>query len=325
MPAASASSTVAKSRDQRLLHGEHRVGVEVVAALDEHVRGDRDVAGRLDDEVHVRGPVGVALRGTQQCADRAVGGDRVVRRDDAAEPEAALVVGGEQAAAVAERLAAAGLDVVGALLVGLPDVDPRAGERVPSGEATVPSIRHGSPVPSESMCRRARAPGLATTWKGPSTVEAVASWACRAASIVSTSIDAPMHVGEQDELLTVLVALLADRGEELDALLPLGEAGAHLAQEAVQVAHEALHHLVQPGVGRVREARETASTESFSLKSIWWGLTGRDSARSSVVVRVVVGSSGSAAKRAATWWSGRTSTRRCRRSPRPRAGAAQSP
>ena len=43
------------------------------------------------------------------------------------------------------------------------------------------------------------------------------------------------HVGEQDELLALVVALLADRGEELDALEPFLLGELHVAREGVQV------------------------------------------------------------------------------------------
>src|SRR5579859_1626934 len=113
--------------DQVLLHREHRVGLDVGAAGHEDVRGQRAVPRRGGDEVDVRRAVRVALGRRQQRADRAVGRDRVVGRHDGAEPVGAVLIGGEQAAAVARRLHAGLLDVVKALVVSLPDVEYGAG------------------------------------------------------------------------------------------------------------------------------------------------------------------------------------------------------
>ena len=108
--------------DQLLLDREGGVGVEVGVAGDEDVRGDRPVALGLDPVVDVRRAHRVAAHGAQQLAARAVGGHRVAGRDDAAEPVGAVVVGGEQAAQVAQLLLRV-LAVVVAGVVGLPDVD----------------------------------------------------------------------------------------------------------------------------------------------------------------------------------------------------------
>jgi DNA-binding transcriptional LysR family regulator len=64
------------------------------------------------------------------------------------------------------------------------------------------------------------------------------------------------HVRQQDELLALVVALLAGGREVLDALEPLGLGELHLAREGVQVLHQAGHDLVQARIGRVGEARE---------------------------------------------------------------------
>jgi nucleotide-binding universal stress UspA family protein len=61
------------------------------------------------------------------------------------------------------------------------------------------------------------------------------------------------HVGQQDEFLPLVVALLAGAGEEVDALEPLGLGQLHLAREGVQVLHQAGHDLLQPRIGRVGE------------------------------------------------------------------------
>src|ERR1700722_1538728 len=79
--------------DQGLLDREYRVRLDVLAARHEDVRGQRSVAGGLDDEVDVRGAERVPAGRDKQLADRAVGRDRIVARDDGAEPELAVGVG----------------------------------------------------------------------------------------------------------------------------------------------------------------------------------------------------------------------------------------
>src|SRR5580704_14674329 len=66
--------------DQRLLDGEDRVRVDVLAAGHEDVRGQVAVAGRGDDEVDVRRAERVPPGRGEQLPDRAIGGNRVVRR-----------------------------------------------------------------------------------------------------------------------------------------------------------------------------------------------------------------------------------------------------
>jgi hypothetical protein len=133
--------------DQALLDAEHRIGVQVRAVGDEHVRGHRPVPGRGDDEVHVRRPVGMPAGGSQQLPDRTVVGDRVEARHDRAEPVPPLVVGGEQPAQVARRLDAGLLDVVKAVLVGLPDVHRRTVQRL--------AVRTGHPARHQARAARA--------------------------------------------------------------------------------------------------------------------------------------------------------------------------
>ena len=95
------------------------------------VRGEGPVAGGSHDEVDVRRAVRVPSGGVQQRADRPVGGDRVIARHHRAEPEGAICVRGEQAAAVGPGLPAGLLDIVEALVTGLPDVELGAGKGGP--------------------------------------------------------------------------------------------------------------------------------------------------------------------------------------------------
>jgi hypothetical protein len=61
------------------------------------------------------------------------------------------------------------------------------------------------------------------------------------------------HVGEQDELLALVVALLADGGHELDALEPFLLGELHLARECVQVLHRGGHDFLEALVLRLAE------------------------------------------------------------------------
>ena len=85
---------------------------------------ERLVAGRRDEEMHVRGTDGAALGGVHERADGTVDRDRIEFRHDRAEPEPAPFVGRQPGAqfrlsGVEFRL----LDVVQAFFVSLPDVD----------------------------------------------------------------------------------------------------------------------------------------------------------------------------------------------------------
>jgi hypothetical protein len=66
----------------------------------------------------------------------------------------------------------------------------------------------------------------------------------------------PQHVGEQDELLALVVAHFAGGGQELDALEPLFLGQVDLARERVQVLHQALHQLLEAGILDVLQARD---------------------------------------------------------------------
>ncbi|MCY1366597.1 hypothetical protein D9M69_535010 [compost metagenome] len=92
------------------------------------------------------------------------------------------------------------------------------------------------------------------------------------------------RVGQQDELLALVIALLAGGREEFNALHPLGLGQLHLARKGVQVLHQAGHDLLQARIGRVREARdhrlrdvvlvEVAHGWSPSSSSCWFFLRG---------------------------------------------------
>jgi hypothetical protein len=76
--------------------------------------------------------------------------------------------------------------------------------------------------------------GASGIWNGPSTVLGVAP-ATRRLLISSTSMLTPHGVGQQDELLALVVALLAGLGEEIDRREPFGAGRPHFADEGMQV------------------------------------------------------------------------------------------
>src|SRR5215218_5190191 len=253
--------------DQGLLDREHGVGVQVRAAGHEHVGGDREVAVGGDDEVDVGRPVGMAAGGRQEPAHRAVGGDRVGARGDRAEPEAAVAVAGEKAPAVPLRLGAGLLDVVEAVVVGLPDVDQGAGQ----GGAV-----QGADLAGDHA-------GLA----GGDQVDGVAQLAAGRGDHVERpehgrvgrhrrrpvvdGVDQhghPEHVREQDELLAGVVALLPGGGQEPDGPLPLLEGRLDLAHEPVQVPDQAAQDLPEPRIGRPSKLATTAGVAVSSVKSM---------------------------------------------------------
>src|SRR5258708_189737 len=109
--------------DERVLHREHRIGVEVGIALHEDVRDHLLVAGRGDDRVHVRRAHVVVAGRAHQIADRAVHGNAVELRLVALEGVFALCVCLD---AASQLEFAAGLQIVDAVGLRLPDVERRA-------------------------------------------------------------------------------------------------------------------------------------------------------------------------------------------------------
>ena len=80
--------------------------------------------------------------------------------------------------------------------------------------------------------------------------------------MVMICIDAPEHVGEQDELLTSVVGDVPGRGEELDGAPPFVLGEPHLAQERVQMTGERLHQFLQARIRGVVEGRDHALHEA---------------------------------------------------------------
>ena len=161
-----------------------------------------------------------------------------------------VLVGGEQAAAVGPRLHVGLLHVVEALVVGLPHVEGGAGQRGavdrddPAGDHARRAGAHQVDVVAEREDGRLDHVERAEHGRLGRDAELA----------VGDRLDQHRQaedVRQQDELLPVVVALVAGAGEEVDRLLPLGDGQLDVAGERVQVLHERGEDLAQPWV-RVR-------------------------------------------------------------------------
>ena len=112
----------------------------------------------------------------------------------------------------------------------------------------LPVTTQGSPgVPGLAMLAPSGRSGAPSTKNGPSTVD---SGAVGLAAVVD-EVDQHRHaerVRHQDELLALVVAPVADLGEEFHPGEPFLLGRPHLAHEGVQVLDEALHHLLEARV-----------------------------------------------------------------------------
>src|SRR5487761_813850 len=247
---------------QGLLHREYRVGLDVLAARHEDVRGQVAVAGGRHDEVDVRRAERVPARRQEQLANRAVGRDRVVAWHDRAERELAVLIGREQSAAVRAGLHGGLLYVIEALFVGLPHVEGGAGQRGaahrddPAGDHARRSGAHQVDV----VAKRA-------DWRLHHVERAEHRRLGRDAELpVRDGLDQhrqPENVRQQDELLPLVVALVPGPGEEVDRLLPLGDRQLNVAGERVQVPHQRGQDLAQPRAGIRREGLDDCVSRGF--------------------------------------------------------------
>ena len=225
--------------DQRLLDREHRVRIEIGRAGHEQMGRDRLVAGRRDDHVDVPRAVGMAPHLRQHAADRAVGRHRVEGRPDRAEPVAPLSIGPELAAA--EHLGLArDLHIVSALAVARPDIQEAARDRRALQRQQAPGVEGGLPrdpvrdVGAERQLRRA------LLVEGPEHGRLDRPGRCPMVDRIDQDRD-PERVREQDELLALVGARLADLGQEPDRGQPLGLAQLDVAHEAVQMPDQRAH------------------------------------------------------------------------------------
>src|SRR5215470_3468674 len=114
--------------DQRVLHPEDGVTVEVRIVRVKDVRGDRSVPGCGNDGMDMGGPPMMPPCAGQEAADRAVGRDRVADRTHGAELVGAVGPGHEHAAEIEGRLLRV-LGVIEPVASALPDVQGGAIQR----------------------------------------------------------------------------------------------------------------------------------------------------------------------------------------------------
>ena len=89
---------------ERVLHGEYRVVLGVLAATLEHLRGQILVTWRADAEVEVRRTIGMPVHHSQQISGGAVERDGIGDRTQRTEGVASLRIGPELAAQIIFRL-----------------------------------------------------------------------------------------------------------------------------------------------------------------------------------------------------------------------------
>ena len=237
-----------EAADDRLLHAEGDVGLQVLVVVDEDLGDQRPVPGGRDDEVDMGWPVRVPVLLAQQMADRAVGRHRVAGRPHRAEPEAALAVGAEAAAQVHVGLVGI-LVVVEAHRRGLPGVDHGAGQ----GRAV--DVEHAAA--HQQRRRRACASGRCSRhwrrsarWRGR-TAPAAPTSSRRCSRLLfsrSTSVETPSTSAASTTSLLVGVGVVPERGDPHQAVIELVLGRLHLADEGVGVADEA-HPSPRAGAG----------------------------------------------------------------------------
>ena len=198
------------------------------------------------------GPVGVPAGGARAAGRRGRRPGSGSSRDDRPEPEPAVAVGGEQSAQVLVRLDVGLLDVVEAVVVGLPDVDLRARQRLAVRGRDPAGDQARGPLPSAMSSPSSRR-GDSTTWNGPSTVDSVAPTGCRLL-MVSTSMETPSTSESRMNSCRLSSHMCPVRVRKSIGRLPFVLGRLDLADEPVQVPGEGLHHLPQTGAPRGGEA-----------------------------------------------------------------------
>ena len=123
----------------------------------------------------------------------------------------------------------------------------------PSIERTVPLMKHGMPGAPLARSSPFSKAGEPSTKKGPKTVDSVAPGGRRLFMPIDEH-GQPEGVGEQDELLALVVGDVPGAGEEVDGGEPLLLGERDLGGEGVQVAHERLQDLAQARIGGAVEA-----------------------------------------------------------------------
>ena len=77
-------------------------------------------------------------------------------------------------------------------------------------------------------------------------------------------------VGEQNKLLALVVAHLTRSGQELNTQCPFFLGEFDLTNKIMEMGDEAVHHLLQPGIGRLRH------TVQYILRNLLLGIVAHD-------------------------------------------------
>src|SRR6478672_7197198 len=191
------------------------------------------------------------MRRGQEVAYRPIRRNGIRLRGQGPETVAAFVVREEVAARGGTSVGV--LDVVVTVVVGLPYVDPCARDRPTT------HIHHPALDPAR-LARRVAADVSAQLDERRVRDEERADdgGLGRASGGVVVHDDhlhrRPEDVGQQDELLPLVVGHMADAGEEVDPLLPLTLRQPDFADEGVQMLDQRGQYRLQPLVGRACEA-----------------------------------------------------------------------
>ena len=193
----------------------------------------------------------MAVLRAQHLAARAVGGHGIARGTHRAEMEAPFGIGLEASAQVVVRLVLV-LVFVESHGRSLPHVDDRAGDgaALDVGHAA----EHGERIAPARVAADVLA-GRAQRRLRP--VERPEQRGIGLASSLRVVEDRDQRreaeqVREQDHLVLLRARGLPDTQQEVEAGLELLLGGTRLANESVQVLHEARHDLAQPRIGRAR-------------------------------------------------------------------------
>ena len=239
---------------QGALDAEDRIGIEVPVPFREQLGDDAAKAGSGDDEMRVRRAERMPVLHPEELPHRPVGRDGIADRFQGVELVPPVAARLELPAQVHARLRGV-LDVVEAVLRRLPDVEERARDRLPR------RIEH---APSEGgrlrrILRREIGPRFAG--RRALDIEGAQHRAFRPSrgAPVGDRVDEHRHterVGEEDEFLPVLVALLPGRGEEPDRLEPLCRRELDFPHDRMDVADDALEDLLRTRVLAALDACE---------------------------------------------------------------------
>ena len=190
-------------------------------------------------------------------ADRTVGRNRIAARQDGAEEKPAVGIGDEtrprrRTFGLIGRL----LQIVEAVIVGVPDVDRHARQRLALeiGDAAL----HEHPL-ARQLGRDVGAVRHRLVLADIERAEHGGLGGAIALAVVDR-IDQhrnPEHVRQQDELLPGRGAFLADAGQKIDRITPFVEGEIGLADEIVQRLHQFFHQEFDP---RIRRLLETAGS-----------------------------------------------------------------